>query len=87
MSGGEQQRIAMARALANNPSVLIADEPTGNLDPENAWEIMRILNEINMRGTTVVVATHAKDIVDTMKKRVVELEKGKITRDQYRGNY
>lgn len=87
LSGGEQQRIAMARALANNPSVLIADEPTGNLDPENAWEIMRILNEINMRGTTVVVATHAKDIVDTMKKRVVELEKGKITRDQYRGNY
>lgn len=87
LSGGEQQRIAMARALANNPSVLIADEPTGNLDPENAWEIMRILNEINMRGTTVVVATHAKDIVDTMKKRVVELEKGKITRDQNRGNY
>lgn len=87
LSGGEQQRIAMARALANNPSVLIADEPTGNLDPENAWEIMRILNEINMRGTTVVVATHAKDIVDAMKKRVVELEKGKITRDQYRGNY
>lgn len=87
LSGGEQQRIAMARALANNPSVLIADEPTGNLDPENAWEIMRILNEINMRGTTVVVATHAKDIVDAMKKRVVELEKGRITRDQYRGNY
>ena len=87
LSGGEQQRIAMARALANNPSVLIADEPTGNLDPENAWEIMRILNEINMRGTTVVVATHAKDIVDAMKKRVVELEKCKITRDQYRGNY
>lgn len=87
LSGGEQQRIAMARALANNPSVLIADEPTGNLDPENAWEIMRILNEINMRGTTVVVATHAKDIVDAMKKRVVELEKGKITRDQSRGIY
>ena len=87
LSGGEQQRIAMARALANNPSVVIADEPTGNLDPENAWEIMRILNEINMRGTTVVVATHAKDIVDAMKKRVVELEKGRITRDQYRGNY
>ena len=87
LSGGEQQRIAMARALANNPSVLIADEPTGNLDPENAGELMRIVNEINMRGTTVVVATHAKDIVDAMKKRVVELEKGKITRDQYRGNY
>lgn len=87
LSGGEQQRVAMARALANNPSVLIADEPTGNLDPENAWEIMRVLNEINMRGTTVVVATHAKDIVDTMKKRVVELEKGKILRDQNHGVY
>ncbi len=87
LSGGEQQRIAMARALANNPAVLIADEPTGNLDPENAWEIMKILNEINLRGTTVVIATHAKDIVDAMKKRVVELEKGKIVRDQNRGIY
>ena len=87
LSGGEQQRVAMARALANNPSVLIADEPTGNLDPENAWEIMKILNEINLRGTTVVVATHAKDIVDVMKKRVVELEKGKVIRDQNRGIY
>lgn len=87
LSGGEQQRVAMARALANNPSVLIADEPTGNLDPENAWEIMRVLNEINMRGTTVVVATHAKDIVDTMKKRVVVLEKGRILRDQNHGAY
>ena len=87
LSGGEQQRIAMARALANNPAVLVADEPTGNLDPENAWEIMKILNERNLRGTTVVVATHAKDIVDTMKKRVVEMEKGKIVRDQNRGNY
>lgn len=87
LSGGEQQRVAMARALANNPSVLIADEPTGNLDPENAWEIMRVLNEINLRGTTVVVATHAKDIVDAMKKRVVELEKGKILRDQRHGAY
>ena len=87
LSGGEQQRIAMARALANNPSVLIADEPTGNLDPENAWEIMKILNEINMRGTTVVVATHAKDIVDAMQKRVVELDKGHVLRDQQRGSY
>ena len=87
LSGGEQQRVSIARALVNGPPLLIADEPTGNLDPENAWEIMRILNEINMRGTTVVVATHAKDIVDAMKKRVVELEKGKITRDQSRGIY
>lgn len=87
LSGGEQQRVAMARALANNPLVLIADEPTGNLDPENAWEIMKILNEINMRGTTVVVATHAKDIVDSMQKRVVELDKGRILRDQQRGTY
>ena len=87
LSGGEQQRVAMARALANNPAVLIADEPTGNLDPENAWEIMRVLNEINMRGTTVVVATHAKEIVDAMKKRVVVLEKGKILRDQNHGAY
>ena len=87
LSGGEQQRVAMARALANNPLVLIADEPTGNLDPENAWEIMKILNEINMRGTTVVVATHAKDIVDAMQKRVVELDKGHVLRDQQRGSY
>ena len=87
LSGGEQQRVAMARALANNPLVLIADEPTGNLDPENAWEIMKILNEINMRGTTVVIATHAKDIVDMMQKRVVELDKGRILRDQQRGTY
>ena len=87
LSGGEQQRVAMARALANNPLVLIADEPTGNLDPENAWEIMKILNEINMRGTTVVIATHAKDIVDAMQKRVVELDKGRVLRDQQRGAY
>jgi cell division transport system ATP-binding protein len=87
LSGGEQQRVAMARALANNPLVLIADEPTGNLDPENAWEIMKILNEINMRGTTVVIATHAKDIVDSMQKRVVELEKGRVLRDQQKGSY
>ena len=87
LSGGEQQRVAMARALANNPLVLIADEPTGNLDPEHAWEIMKILNEINMRGTTVVVATHAKDIVDAMQKRVVELDKGHVLRDQQRGSY
>ncbi len=85
--GGEQQRVALARALVNNPSMLIADEPTGNLDPETAWEIMNLLNEINMRGTTVIVATHAKDIVDKMKKRVIHIEKGNIVRDDKKGGY
>ena len=69
LSGGEKQRVAIARAIINNPVMLVADEPTGNLDPDNAWEIMRVLDEINKRGTTVIVATHAKDIVDKMKKR------------------
>lgn len=87
LSGGEQQRVALARALVNNPSMIIADEPTGNLDPETAWEIMTLLNEINMRGTTVVIATHAKDIVDAMKKRVIEIEKGIIIRDDRKGGY
>ena len=81
LSGGEQQRVALARALVNNPSMLIADEPTGNLDPDTAWDIMNLLNDINMRGTTVVVATHAKDIVDKMKKRVIHIEKGQIIKD------
>ena len=87
LSGGEQQRVALARALVNNPSMLIADEPTGNLDPDTAWEIMNLLNDINMRGTTVVVATHAKDIVDKMKKRVIHISKGKIIRDDKKGGY
>ena len=87
LSGGEQQRVALARALVNNPSMLIADEPTGNLDPDTAWEIMNLLNEINMRGTTVVVATHAKDIVDKMQKRVIKIEKGEIIRDVEKGGY
>ena len=87
LSGGEQQRVALARALVNNPSMIIADEPTGNLDPETAWEIMNLLNEINMRGTTLVIATHAKDIVDKMKKRVIEIEKGIIVRDDKKGGY
>ena len=86
LSGGEQQRVALARALVNNPSMLIADEPTGNLDPETAWDIMRLLDDINKRGTTVVVATHAKDIVDQMKKRVIQISKGKIVRDS-KGGY
>lgn len=87
LSGGEQQRVALARALVNNPSMIIADEPTGNLDPETAWDIMNLLNDINARGTTVVMATHAKDIVNTMKKRVIQIEKGIIVRDDKKGGY
>ena len=87
LSGGEQQRVALARALVNNPSMLIADEPTGNLDPDTAWDIMNLLNDINMRGTTVVVATHAKDIVDQMRKRVIHIRKGEIIRDDKKGGY
>ncbi len=87
LSGGEQQRTALARAIVNNPPILIADEPTGNLDPETAWDIMCLLEEINLRGTTVVVATHARDIVDAMQKRVVMLEHGRIIRDVDKGRY
>lgn len=87
MSGGEQQRVAIARAIVNNPSVIIADEPTGNLDPETSWGIMRLLEDINFRGTTIVMATHNKEIVNTMRKRVIAIEKGLIIRDQVRGEY
>lgn len=88
LSGGEQQRTALARALVNNPPLLLADEPTGNLDPETAWDIMQLLEDINKkRGTTIIVATHAKDIVDTMQKRVITLKKGKIVRDIEKGGY
>lgn len=87
LSGGEQQRVALARAIVNNPSILIADEPTGNLDPENSWEIMRLLLDINQRGTTVIVATHEKNIVDALNKRVIAIENGIITRDQLEGFY
>ena len=87
LSGGEQQRVALARALVNNPALLIADEPTGNLDPETSWEIMKLLSEVNHRGTTVIVATHEKSIVDEMKKRVVSINKGLIVRDQEKGQY
>lgn len=83
LSAGEQQRVAIARAIVNNPTVLIADEPTGNLDPETAWEIMRLLEQINLRGTTIVMVTHAKDIVDKMGKRVIAIEKGHIVRDEF----
>ncbi len=87
LSGGEQQRVAIARAIVNNPVVLIADEPTGNLDPETAQEIMDILEDINRRGTTVVMATHAENIVNKMQKRVIVVEKGTITRDEEKGGY
>lgn len=87
LSGGEQQRVALARALVNNPSFIIADEPTGNLDPETSWGIMKLIEEINFRGTTIVMATHNKEIVNTMKKRVIAIEQGKIVRDEVRGDY
>lgn len=82
LSAGEQQRVAIARAIINNPQVLIADEPTGNLDPHTAWEIMDLLDQINLRGTTIVMVTHAKDIVDRMNKRVIAISDGKIISDQ-----
>ncbi|MCL1983499.1 MAG: cell division ATP-binding protein FtsE [Clostridiales bacterium] len=81
LSAGEQQRVAIARAIVNNPTFLMADEPTGNLDPETAWEIMRLLEQINIRGTTILMVTHAKDIVDRMGKRVIAIDNGKIIRD------
>ena len=87
LSGGEQQRVAIARALVNKPTILLADEPTGNLDPQNAWDIMMLLQEVNKLGTTVVVVTHNNDIVDVMKKRVVTLEDGLLIRDEQESGY
>lgn len=87
LSGGEQQRVSIARSIVNSPKVVIADEPTGNLDPETSWGIMKILEEINLRGTTVVMATHNKDIVNKNKHRVIAIEGGKIARDQQKGDY
>lgn len=87
LSGGEQQRVVLARALVNNPKLLICDEPTGNLDPDTSWGIMELLDDINKGGTTIVMATHAKDLVDRMKKRVIAIEKGVVVRDQQRGVY
>jgi len=87
LSGGEQQRVALARALVNNPPILLADEPTGNLDPKNSEEIMKLLEQINESGTTVVVVTHNREIVNAMKKRVITLNKGVIVSDQKEGSY
>lgn len=87
LSGGEQQRVSIARAIVNNPSVIIADEPTGNLDPETSIGIIKLLEEINLRGTTIIMATHNRDIVNNFRKRVIAIENGKIARDEYRGEY
>lgn len=87
LSGGEQQRVSIARAMINNPPILIADEPTGNLDPDTSWEIMKLLRQISRRGTTIIMATHDKEIVNLMQKRVIALEKGVIARDEVRGGY
>ncbi|OGZ51533.1 MAG: cell division ATP-binding protein FtsE [Candidatus Ryanbacteria bacterium RIFCSPHIGHO2_12_FULL_47_12b] len=87
LSGGQKQRVAIARALVNRPEVLVADEATGNLDPINSWEIIRLFGKINELGTTVVLATHNKEIIDTIDKRVVTLENGRVVRDEKRGRY
>ena len=87
LSGGEQQRVALARALVNNPSILLADEPTGNLDPKNSWEIMSLLEEINEKGTTVLVVTHNREIVNAMRKRVITMKRGIILCDEEGGEY
>jgi cell division transport system ATP-binding protein len=87
LSGGQQQRVAIARAIVNHPMVIIADEPTGNLDPETSLGIMRLLEEINARGTTILMATHNKEIVNTMRKRVIAIEDGLIARDEAEGEY
>ena len=87
LSGGEQQRVAIARAIVNEPAILLADEPTGNLDPTNSWEIMKLLEEANERGTTVLVVTHNQEIVNEMKRRVITMKKGVIVSDEQKGGY
>jgi len=87
LSGGEQQRVSIARSIVNSPSIVIADEPTGNLDPETSWEIMKTFEQINSHGTTIVMATHNRDIVNTKKHRVIAIDGGMIVRDEQRGDY
>ncbi|AXI10006.1 cell division ATP-binding protein FtsE [Oceanobacillus sp. 143] len=87
LSGGEQQRVSIARAIVNRPQIVIADEPTGNLDPDTSWEIMKTFEDINSNGTTIIMATHSKEIVNTMKKRVIAIESSMIVRDQDQGEY
>lgn len=87
LSGGEQQRVSIARSIVNSPSIVIADEPTGNLDPDTSWEIMKTFEQINSHGTTIVMATHNKDIVNTKKHRVIAIDGGMIVRDEQRGDY
>ncbi len=87
LSGGEQQRVSIARSIVNKPKVVIADEPTGNLDPETSWEIMDIFEEINKSGTTILMATHNREIVNAIRKRVIAIENGKVVRDEVRGDY
>lgn len=87
LSGGEQQRVSIARAIVNNPGLIIADEPTGNLDPENSWDVMYLLEEINKNGTTVVMATHNREVVNTLRQRVIAIEQGIIVRDEQGGEY
>jgi len=87
LSGGEQQRVGIARAIVRKPTLIIADEPTGNVDPENAWHLMELFTQINRTGTTLIIATHASDVVDRMRKRVIALDKGLLVRDEKRGYY
>jgi cell division transport system ATP-binding protein len=87
LSGGEQQRVALARALVNRPTILLADEPTGNLDPKNSWEIMKLMEQINENGTTIIVVTHNREIVNTMQKRVITMKRGVIVSDEEKGGY
>ena len=87
LSGGEQQKLCIARAIANEPLILLTDEPTGNLDPETSWEIMKLLFHINMRGTTIIMATHDKLMVDKSKKRILRVDQGKVIEDTLRGLY
>ena len=87
LSGGEQQRVAIARALVHQPDIIIADEPTGNLDPLNTWDVIRLLMKINELGTTIILATHDREIINTINKRVISIDKGKVVRDEEGGRY